>query len=85
MAAQTITPAPDGASPLLAGYINREQLASELGRTLRTVDRLILHEQLPSVRIGNKRLFRRAAVLSWLAARESPAPSPSKRNGRGAR
>jgi excisionase family DNA binding protein len=85
MATQSPIPAPDGASPLLASYIDREQLARELGRTLRTVDRLILCEGLPCVRIGNKRLFRRSAVLEWLRERETPARPQSKRNARGAR
>jgi excisionase family DNA binding protein len=80
------TSAPVGASPLLSDYLDRDTLARELGRTVRTVDRLILCEGLPCVRIGNRRLFRRSAVLSWLAARETPAPPQGKRNnGRGAR
>lgn len=88
MGSQSVTPAPDGASPLLASYIDREQLARELGRTLRTVDRLILCEGLPCVRIGNKRLFRRAAVLDWLQQRETPVRQNNgkprtRRNGKG--
>jgi len=82
MVTQSLTPAPEGASPLLASYIDREQLARELGRTLRTVDRLILCEGLPCVRIGNKRLFRRSSVLAWLAARETPAARPPSRGRR---
>ena len=85
MATQSPTPAPDGASPLLSDYLDRDTLAHELGRTIRTVDRLILCEGLPHVRIGNKRLFRRSAVLEWLRSRETPAPPQNKRNGRGAR
>jgi len=86
MGSQSVTPAPDGASPLLASYINREQLASELGRSLRTIDRLILCEGLPCVRIGNKRLLRRSAVLEWLRQRETPVrPQGSGKRRRGAR
>jgi excisionase family DNA binding protein len=84
MATQSPVPAPAGASPLLADYIDREQLARELARTLRTVDRLILCEGLPCVRIGNKRLFRRSAVLEWLRSRETPVHS-NGRQRRGAR
>jgi excisionase family DNA binding protein len=84
MATQSITPAPDGASPLLADYIDRASLARELNRTLRTIDRLVLCEGLPCVRVGNRRLFRREAVLAWFRSKETPAPAP-RRNGRSAR
>jgi excisionase family DNA binding protein len=81
MAAQSLTPAPDGASPLLSDYLDRDTLARELGRTVRTVDRLILCEGLPCVRIGNKRLFRRSAVLEWLRERETPVRPQGKARG----
>lgn len=72
-------------APLLSDYVDKFQLARELGRTPRTVDRMVLRGDLPHVQIGNRRLFRRASVLSWLAARETPAARPHKANGRGAR
>lgn len=81
-----ITPAPDGASPLLSDYVDKFQLAAELKRTPRTIDRMVLCAGLPCAQVGNRRLFRRASVLAWLAARETPAVRPQgNRNGRGAR
>lgn len=76
---------PPDYAPLLGDYLEKPQLARELRRTVRTVDRLILCEGLPCVRVGNKRLFRRSAVLEWLRSREIPAPPRNKRNGRRAR
>lgn len=71
-------------APLLSDYVDKFQLARELGRTPRTVDRMVLRGDLPHVQIGNRRLFRRASVLAWLAGRETPA-SPQRSNRRGAR
>lgn len=76
MVPQSVIPAPDGASPLLSDYIEKPALARELNRTPRTVDRMVLYEGLPCVRVGGKRLFRRSSVLAWLAARETPAARP---------
>jgi predicted DNA-binding transcriptional regulator AlpA len=72
----------DCASPLLADYLTKPQLARELHRTIRTLDRLLLHgDGPPSVRIGKQVLFRREAVLQWLRERETPA-RPPQGNGR---
>ncbi len=79
-----ITSAPDSA-PLLSDYVDKFQLAAELKRTPRTVDRMVLRNGLPHVQIGNRRLFRRASVLAWLTQRETPVPAQHKRNGRAAR
>lgn len=58
---------------------DKAQLARELRRTQRTIDRLILRgDGPPFVQIGNKRLFRREAVLEWLLSRETPARQQSK-------
>ena len=84
MNAQIITSEPNSA-PLLSDYVDKFQLARELGRTPRTVDRMVLRGDLPHVQIGNRRLFRRASVLAWLAARETPVSPQSRRNGRAAR
>ncbi|MGA2833688.1 MAG: helix-turn-helix domain-containing protein [Terracidiphilus sp.] len=85
MATQSITPAPDGASPLLSDYIDKPALARELGRTVRTLDRLVLCDGLPCVQVGHRRLFRREAVLAWLRSRETPTPRPQTKSVRGAR
>jgi excisionase family DNA binding protein len=80
------TKEPNGASPLLADFIDKSSLARELRCTTRTVDRLALVEGLPFTQVGGKRLFRRSAVLSWLAARETPAhPQTNGKQRRGVR
>lgn len=79
------TSAPDGTSPLLSDYIDKPALARELGRTVRTLDRLVLCDGLPVCQIGKRRLFRRSAVLEWLRSRETPTPRPQTKSVRGAR
>jgi len=84
MATQPVVPAPDGASSIFPNYLTRHELARGLRKTVRSIDRLILHgEAPPFVQVGNTKLFRREAVAQWLRERETPAPP--KRNGRGAR
>jgi hypothetical protein len=60
------------AEPLIAGeYIKPEQLAEELGISLRSLARWhSLRVGPPRVVIGRIILFRRAAVAEWLRARE---------------
>ena len=66
-------------SSLLVDYIDKTQLAKELDRTQRTIDTLILRgDGPPYVQIGNKKLFRREAVLDWLRAREVRTRRQSK-------
>jgi excisionase family DNA binding protein len=81
MATQSLPCAADCASPLLTDYVDKATLARELGKTPRTVDRLVLCDGLPCVQIGNKRLFRRDAVLEWLRSRETPK-RPQNKGGR---
>ena len=66
--------------PLLGDYIGKAPLAREMNCTPRTVDRLVLCDGLPCIKVGGRRLFRRSAVLEWLRSRETPAPTHS--NGR---
>lgn len=74
--------APNPTAPLLHEYLETSQLAAELHRTIRTIDRLILSgDGPPYVRIGNKKYFRRTAVLEWLRERETPVRSQGKRKG----
>jgi excisionase family DNA binding protein len=75
-------PPPDSA-PLLSDYVDKFQLARELGRGSRTVDRLVLRAGLPFVQVGTRRLFRRSAVLEWLRSREIPARTHSNGRQRG--
>ncbi len=56
---------------LLDGYLTKSQLAKELGRHPRTIDRWIrLGKMAPETVLGRQRLFKRSSVEKWLAARE---------------
>ena len=83
MAAQSPTPAPNGASSIFPEYLTRAELAEGLRKTVRSIDRLILHgEAPPFVKVGNTRLFRREAVAQWLREREQGTPARPQSNGR---
>jgi len=59
---------------LLADYLTREQLASELRVTIRTVARW--HWQRigpPSVLLGGRRLYARADVAAWIRSQTEGA------------
>ena len=56
---------------LLSDYLSDEQLACEMHVSVRTLWRwAALGEIPPSVKIGRRRLFRRATVAEWLRTRE---------------
>ncbi len=56
-----------------AEYMTPESLAKDLGRSVRTLDRWhALRIGPPRVTIGRVILYRRAAILEWLRAREKP-------------
>ena len=65
---------------LLDGYVSREELAKELGKALRTIDRWETRRiGLPRVVIGRMILYRREAIRDWLLSQEQ------QRNGKNAR
>lgn len=68
---------------LLADYFSKEQLASALKRTPRTIERwLRLRVAPPVTRIGNDPYFRKEAVREWLLSREARTlHKPAKRSG----
>jgi predicted DNA-binding transcriptional regulator AlpA len=56
---------------LLDGYVSREQLAKELGKALRTIDRWERRRiGPPRVVIGRMILYRKEAVQEWLLSQE---------------
>jgi hypothetical protein len=62
--------------PILSEFLTTEELAAELRRNERTLDRWdALGIGPPRTRIGRKVLYRRSSVQKWLAAQEQPAPN----------
>jgi predicted DNA-binding transcriptional regulator AlpA len=72
---------PDTAhASVLSDYLTKNQLAEQLGRSIRTIDRMALSgDGPPRTRIGRTTLYRREAVLEWLRSRELPADGHSSR------
>jgi len=65
-------------SSVLSGYLTKTQLAEQLGRSVRTLDRMALSgDGPPRTKIGRTTLYRREAVLDWLRTREVPAARPN--------
>jgi helix-turn-helix protein len=57
--------------PILAEFMTIEELAAELGRNKRTLDRWdALGIGPPRTRVGRMVLYRRRSVQKWLAAQE---------------
>jgi excisionase family DNA binding protein len=68
-------------TPVLADYIDIEQAARELGVARRTLTRWQTEGVAPpSVKLGTRRLFKRATIIAWLEKKETP--SGSRRRGR---
>ena len=57
--------------PILSEFLTKEELAAELRRNPRTLDRwAVLGIGPPQTRVGRHVLFRRASVQRWLLAQE---------------
>jgi hypothetical protein len=57
--------------PLLSEFLTKEELATELRRDQRTLDRwAVLGVGPPRTHVGRTVLYRRASVAKWLAAQE---------------
>jgi hypothetical protein len=57
--------------PILSEYLTREELASELRRNPRTLDRWeALGMGPPRTLVGRQVFYRRSSLLKWLAAQE---------------
>jgi hypothetical protein len=68
--------------PILSEFLTKEQLAAELRRDVRTLDRWeALGIGPPRTFIGRTVLYRRGGVLKWLAAQEQSCRRPSVRPG----
>jgi hypothetical protein len=56
---------------ILSDFLTKQELACELGREMRTLDRWdALGIGPPRTRVGRTILYRRASVERWLAAQE---------------
>ena len=57
--------------PILSEFLTKEELAAELRRNPRTLDRWdVLGVGPPRTHVGRQVLYRRASVERWLAAQE---------------
>ena len=57
--------------PILSEFLTKEELAAELRRNSRTLDRWdVLGMGPPRTHVGRQVLYRRASVERWLAAQE---------------
>ncbi len=70
--------APQNDESVLAEYMSRDELAEDLNRCTRTLDRWhSLRIGPPRTIIGKRVLYRRQAVAEWLRSQEEP-PSSSR-------
>jgi hypothetical protein len=71
-------------SPLLSDYINRAELAKQLGTCERTIARYEnLPDGLPVTEIGGRKFYRLDAVRAWIASRER-RPNPTRQRAQAA-
>jgi hypothetical protein len=64
-------------NPILSEFLTKEELAAELRRNVRTLDRWhALRIGPPRTRIGRKVYYRRASAQRWLMAQEQSYDGP---------
>jgi predicted DNA-binding transcriptional regulator AlpA len=72
---------------VLQGYLRREELAQQLGRSTRTIDRWeALRQGPPRITVGRTILYNIESVREWLSAMErrphsTPQRRPTKSSG----
>lgn len=55
-------------------YISRDELARQLGKSVRTLDRwYTMRIGPPRTKVGKSVLYRKASVVKWLEQHEEPA------------
>ena len=60
-----------GSEPILSEFLTKEELAAELRRNPRTLDRWdVLGMGPPRTHLGRRILYRRTSVQKWLCAQE---------------
>ncbi len=75
-----------GTENILSEYLTKAELATQLHRSIRSVDRWALTgDGPPCVRIGRKTLYRRAAVVEWLRGLEITPGRVGRKQRRGAK
>ena len=67
---------------ILSEYLSKAELAAQLHRTIRSIDRWALTgDGPPYTRIGKMTLYRRESVIAWLRSRERVPPRPNRKRG----
>jgi hypothetical protein len=73
-------PKTEDSRPLLSGFFTKEELARELLRNPRSLDRwAVLGTGPPRTLIGRKVLYNRASVRRWIAAQEQSRAATRER------
>jgi len=65
---------------LESACIGITHLADRLGLSRRTIHRIIARGELPTLKVGRRRLVRLAEVRHWLAGHEAMTPSENAPN-----
>ncbi len=69
--------------PILSEFLTREELAAELRRSPRTLDRWeVLGIGPPRTHVGRKILYRRASLQKWLVACEHHGHGDNEAEGK---
>jgi hypothetical protein len=69
---------------VLSEYLTKAELAAQLGRSVRSVDRwALMGGGPPWISIGRRRLYRRAAVVEWLRGLEVARAFVARKQPRG--